>query len=304
MRVVDGLNSANRFIELARNSGVTAALSAPAEGNLFTGQSALIHTRGVTVEDMVIGAPMGVHVTLGDPPKLRYGPKNTQPMTRMGAAALLRQTLIQTQEYADKLQRYERKQAAGNEGNETSPPPRDLKLDALLPVLRGEIPLIVSADRFDDIHTAIRIAEEFGLSVVLNGGAEAHRVAGALSDKGIPVIWGPAGARYGELEAMRGDAHTPTQLTEAGVMVAFQTGGVENVAGLLEQARIAVRNGLPRHSALRALTLNPARIFGVSDQLGSLEVGKCADLVVFSGDPLEELASVEMVVVQGRIVRR
>jgi imidazolonepropionase-like amidohydrolase len=304
MRVVDGLNPDNRFIPLAARSGVTAALCAPAEGNLFTGQSALIRTSGSTVDDMVINTPVGVHVTLGEAPKLRYGAKNTAPMTRMGAAALLRQTLIQAQEYADKLARYERKQASQGEGDEATatPPARDLKLEALLPVLRGEKPLVVSADRFDDIHTAMRIAEEFSVPVILNRGAEAHRIADALADRGLPVIWGPASASFQELEARRGSAESPAQLAQAGVIFAFQTGGIGDVDGLLDQARIATVNGLPREAALRALTLYPAQIFGVADRLGSLENGKAADLVVFSGDPLEQLSNVEMVFVGGRQV--
>ncbi len=305
MRVVDGLNPANRFFGPARNSGVTAALCAPAEGNLVTGQSALIRTFGATVEELVVSSPMGVHVTLGEAPKLRYGPKNTQPMTRMGAAALLRQTLIQAQEYAGKLERYERKLASRSEDEDApTPPTRDLKLEALLPVLRGEKPLIVSADRFDDIHTALRISSEFNVPMILNGGAEAHRLAGSLSDRGLPVVWGPANAPYQELEAMRGSLQAPAMLAEAGVVFAFQTGGVENVGGLLEQARASVANGLPREGALKALTLSPAQIFRVTDEFGSLEIGKSADLVVFSGDPLEELSTVEMVFVQGRIVGR
>ncbi len=304
MSVVDGLNPDNRFLPLAGRSGVTVALCAPAEGNLLTGQSALIHTSGTSVDEMVISSPVGVHVTLGEAPKLRYGAKNTAPMTRMGAAALLRQTLILAQEYSDKIARYERKQASQSEDEEDKavPPTRDLKLEALLPVLRGEIPLIVGADRFDDIHTALRIADEFGVSIVLNRGAEAHRLAAELAEKDVPVIWGPAGARYQELEARRGTGRTPALLSEAGVRLAFQTGGIDNVAGLLEQARIAMANGLSREETLKAMTLYPAQIFGVVDQLGSLEEGKLADIVVFSGDPLGELSSVEMVFIGGRQV--
>lgn len=302
MNVVDGLNPDNRFLPLAGRSGVTVALCAPAEGNLLTGQSALIFTSGSSVEELVIKSPVGVHLTLGEAPKLRYGAKNTAPMTRMGAAALLRQTLIQAQEYSDKIARYERKQASQNEDDEDKavPPTRDLKLEALLPVLRREIPLIVGADRYDDIHTALRIAEEFGVSIVLNRGAEAHRLAAELAEKDVPVIWGPAGARYQELEARRGTGRTPALLSEAGVRFAFQTGGIENVAGLLEQARIAMANGLSREETLKAMTLYPAQIFGISDRFGSIEVGKSADLVVFSGDPLGELASPEIVFVEGK----
>ncbi len=304
MRVVDGLNPDNRFFPHAVRSGVTTALCAPAEGNLFTGQSALIHTHGATVEEMAIGAPIGVHVTLGEPPKLRYGPKNTQPMTRMGAAALLRQTLVDAQGYADKLASFEQARSSREEGDDddSSPPARDLKLEALVPVLRGEVPLIVSAERFDDIHTALRIAAEFDVSIILNRGAEAHRVSGELAARDVPVIWGPANASLRELEAMRGTATTPALLAEAGVRIAFQTGGVDNVDGLLHQARTAMSNGLSREETLKALTLYPAQIFGVGDRLGSLEVGKSADLVVFSGDPLEAPSVVEMVLVAGRPV--
>ena len=302
MRVVDGLNPANRFFPLATRAGITTVLCAPAEGNLLTGQSALIRTNGSTVDEMVINSPAGVHVTLGEAPKLRYGAKNSAPMTRMGAAALLRQTLIQAQEYAGKLVRYERKQTEGQDSSSANPPSRDLKLEALLPILWGEKPLIVGADRFDDIHTALRISAEFGVSMVLNRGAEAHRVANLLAERRVPVIWGPANASYQEMEAMRGTGETPALLADAGVSFAFQTGSVDNVAGLLDQARVSIVNGLSREEALKALTIYPARIFGVAERLGSLEVGKSADLVVFSGDPLEDLSRVEMVFIGGRQV--
>lgn len=304
MRVVDGLNPASRFFPLALRAGITAVLCAPAEGNLLSGQSALVHTYGSTVNEMQISAPVGVHVTLGEAPKLRYGEKNQAPMTRMGAAALLRQTLIQAQEYGDKLDRFEHQRSSRDEAADsgTAPPARDLKLEALLPVLRGELPLIVGADRFDDIHTALRIAAEFGVSLVLNRGAEAHRVAAQLAERGVPVIWGPANASVQEMEAMRGTAQTPALLAEAGVSFAFQTGGVDNVAGLLDQARISIVNGLSREQALKALTLYPAQSFGLAERLGSLDVGKSADLVVFSGDPLADLSGVEMVFIGGRQV--
>ena len=173
-------------------------------------------------------------------------------------------------------------------------------MEALLPVLRGTVPLIVSADRFDDIHTALRIAAEFDVRIILNHGAEAHRLAGELAGQGIPVIWGPASARYRELESQEGRPETPGILARAGVRVAFQTGSIEDVAGLLAQARTAVVHGLSREEALKGLTIYPAQLFGVGDELGSLEVGKWADVVVFDGDPLSELSKAEIVFVGGR----
>jgi imidazolonepropionase-like amidohydrolase len=302
MRIIDGLNPANRFFPLALRSGVTAALSAPAEGNLMTGQSALVRLDGATVEEMVVAFPVGIHVTLGESPKARFGTKNRAPMTRMGSAALLRQTLIDASVYAEKLERHRREQAAFEAGEkEKAPPPvaRDLKMEALIPVIRGEKPLIVGADRFDDIHTALRVSTEFGLDMILNGGAEAHRLADELSRREITVLWGPMTAPHRELEASKGTTETPSVLAAAGIPFAFQTGSIQNVSGLFTQARAAFASGLPRDEALRGLTLYPAEIFGVADALGSVEVGKMADLIVLEGDPLEEASRVEMVFVGG-----
>ncbi len=304
MRIIDGLNPDNRFILLARRSGVTAALSAPSGGNLFTGQSALVQLEGATVEEMVTSFPVGIHVTLGEAPKARYGTKNRAPMTRMGSAALLRQTLIDALGYDEKLSAYERKAEAYQAGDEEKKPipvPRDLKLEALLPVVRGEKPLIIAADRYDDIHTALRVAAEFDVRMVLHGGAESHRLAKELADGGIPVIWGPTAAPFKELEARRGTPRTPLTLADAGVPFAFQTGSVENVGGLLNEARLAFSHGLPYGEAMRGLTLYPAGIFGVADQMGSLEAGKSADIIVLSGDPLREASRIEMVFVKGRM---
>lgn len=303
LRITDALNPANRFIPMARNSGVTTALCAPAEGNLLSGQSALIRLAGTTIEEMVLSTPVGIHGSLGEAPKIRYGPKGRAPMTRMGAAALLRQTVVNAKGYAEKLALYQRKRAeyeAGSAEQEPTRPDRDFKLEALLPVVGGQKPLILGADRLDDIYTALRITAEFELPIVLNHGAEAHRLASELAERDIAVIWGPVGAAYRELESERGTPATPALLSEAGIRFAFQTGSIENVAGLLDQARAAIIHGLPPEEALKALTLYPAQIFKVADRIGSLEVGKLADIVVFDGDPLAELAKVEMVFIGGR----
>lgn len=302
LRIVDGLNPANRFLPAARGSGVAAALAAPSPGNLITGQSALIHLSGSTVEEMVVRSPVGVHVTLGEGPKARYGSKNQTPMTRMGSAALLRQTLVDATTYAAKLRRHQEQEAAFAEGTreeEPTPLSRDLKQEALVPVVRGELPLIIGADRYDDILTALRITAEFEVPMVLLGGAEAHRLTEELARRGIPVIWGPSRAPNQELEAMGGTPETPAILTEAGVRVAFQTGGITNVDGLLREARASYAAGLPYDAALAALTLFPAQIFGVADEMGSLEAGKAANIVVFDGDPLDSPARVERVFVKG-----
>jgi imidazolonepropionase-like amidohydrolase len=305
LRIIDALNPDNRFIPLARRTGVTAVLCAPGEGNLLTGQSALIRLSGRAIEDMVVQFPVAVHGMLGEAPKLRYGKKSKAPMTRMGAAALLRQKLVDAQEHHARLERYradlaEYEREKKEDSDEPTRPEPNLELEALIPIVKGEKPLVVSADRLDDILTALRIAKEFELKLILNHGAEAYRVAERLAVENVPVILGPVGTYYQRQETLRAKPELASLLRQAGVSIAFQTGSAENVSGLLEQARHAVRYGLAYDEAVKALTLYPAQIYGVADQIGSLDVGKSADLAVFDRDPIRELARIEMVFIRGR----
>ncbi len=311
LRIIDSLDPENRFIPLARRSGVTAALVAPGEGNLLSGQSALLRLAGDRLEDMVVRFPVGVHGSLGELPKLRYGPKNQMPSTRMGEAALLRQTWVEAQSYKDKLDRYEQKladyRAKEKEGKAAAadrpePPAKDFKLLALIPLLDGKQPWIVRANRMDDILTALRLAEEFQLTLILNHGAAAWRVADRLAVRNIPVLVGPAGADFQMDETQGARPDLAARLRQAGVKIAFQTGSTQNVSDLLSQAQAAVAAGLPKEEALKALTLYPAQIFGVADRLGSLEAGKLADLVIFDGDPLARTVRVKMVLIGGKTV--
>lgn len=326
LRIIDALNPANSFISIARKSGVTAALTAPGEGNLLSGQSALIYLCGETMEDMVLKFPVAVHGNLGETSKLRYGEKGQMPSTRMGAAALLRQTLIDTQAYSDKLLVYEKKlqeyktkkekevkekkkDKKDKEKNEKkslqepTPPPTDFKLKSLIPVIQREQYLVLRANRLDDILTSLRIAEEFGIKIVINHGAEAYKVADKLARKNIPVLVGPVESYFQRIETREALYENAAKLHKAGVKIAFQTGSVKNVSDLIYQAESAVKYGLPYDEAVRALTLYPAQIFGVDDKIGSLEKGKIANLVVFEGDPLKRLSEVNMVVIKGKVFR-
>jgi len=329
LRIIDALNPENSFIHIARKGGVTAALTAPGEGNLLSGQSALICLCGETMEDMVLKFPVAVHGNLGETSKLRYGEKGQMPSTRMGAAALLRQTLIDAQAYSDKILAYEKKleeykskeKKAEKEGKEKkekkeqkekkkkeSPqeptsPSIDFKLESLIPILKGDQYLVLRANRQDDILTALRIAEEFGIEIVINHGAEAYKVADKLAQRNIPVLVGPVGSYFQRIETRGALYENVVKLHQAGVKIAFQTGSVENVSNLLYQAENAVRYGLPYDEAVKALTLYPAQIFGVADVIGSLEKGKIANLVVFDGDPLKRLTRVKMVVIKGKVFK-
>ena len=289
LRIIDAIDPNNRFIALARKTGVTSVLSAPGEGNLLSGQSALIHLHGKTVKDMLISFPVAVNGSMGEMPKLRYGQKGRYPSTRMGIAALLRQTLINANNYQAKL-------------SLSDPPPVDFSMQALGPVLKKEIPLMLRANRRDDILTLLRIADEYQLKIILNHGAEAYRLADKLAARKIPVIVGPIFSYYQKEETSRAQLENPALLHKAGVKIAFQTGSIRNFGDLIYQAQTAIKHGLPYQEALKALTINPAEIFGIGDQIGSLEKGKTADIVLFRGDPLGTTSQVVMVIIKGEIV--
>lgn len=289
LRIIDAINPENRFISLARKHGITAVLCAPGEGNLLSGQSALIHLHGKYLEDMVVRFPVAVHGNMGEMPKLRYGEKNRYPSTRMGEAALLRQTLTDAQAYKVSRERKE-------------PPPVDFKFEALLPVLSGKLPLMVRANRMDDILTVLRIVEEYKIKLILNHGADAYRVAQKLAEHKIPVVVGPVFSQQLREETSRAILENPALLHKAGVKIAFQTGSFRHYGDLLYQVEMAVKHGLPREVALKAVTLNPAEIFGVADKLGSLETGKIANVVLFKGEPFKTLAKPVAVILRGQIV--
>ncbi len=289
LRITDALNPGNRFIALARKRGIANVLCAPGESNLLSGQSALIHLSGHSLQDMVVKFPAALHGNLGEIPKMHYGAKNRYPSTRMGEAALLRQTLLDAQAYREKLEQPE-------------PPDRDLKLESLIPVLKGELPLMVRANRMDDILTVLRISDEYGIKLILNHGSDAHRVADRLAARGIPVIVGPFSAHQMREETARATLEGPAQLLEAGVKFAFQTGGFQNYGDLIYQAETAVKYGLAPEEAWKALTIYPARIFGVDSELGSLEAGKLANLVIYKGDPLRSVAPLKLIMIRGQVL--
>jgi imidazolonepropionase-like amidohydrolase len=311
LRIIDGFDPGNEFIPLARRAGVTTVLVAPAIGNLLSGQSALVRLDGADVATMIVKFPVGVHGSLGEAPKLRYGKKDQMPMTRMGEAALLRQTLSDAQAYKDELaayekksRAYEQKQKEGKAGDEERPvpPAANPVSQSLLPVLEARMPLILSVDRLDDILTALRIADEFKLKIILNGGADAYKVKEKLAALRIPVLLRPRAAYRLTVETGGAIAENAALLQKAGVKIAFETGSFTNLGDLAAQARMAVAAGLPYKEALKALTMNAAEIFGAEDSIGSLEKGKSADIVVYDQDPINGPARLKLVIVAGKVV--
>lgn len=301
LRIIDAFNADNRFIPDARNQGITSVLVAPGRGNLLAGQSAFLRLVGGDVAEMSIKFPAAVHGTLGGVFKKRSKSAQTYPYTRMGAAALLRQTLIDTQDYHGQILDAEKKRSPGkDETRQSSRPALQPTLEALVPVIKGKLPLLITANRYDDILTALRIAQEFKIRIIISEGAEACRVADTLASMKVPVIVRPKNAYGLTVETANAVPENAALLQKAGVKIAFQTGSIRNLGDLLPQAQEAIRHGLAPDDALRALTINPAEIFGVADKVGSLEKGKSADIVIFSEDPSLSSAKVRTVIIRGK----
>ena len=291
VRVVDAINPADIGFRDAISGGVLAVNVNPGSGNPIGGQTAAVKCWGRTVEDMLLRAPSGLKSALGENPKRNYGNRNETPATRLGTASVIRSALV----------------AAANYLQERSddPPKRDLTLEALGLALRREIPWRQHAHRADDIATALRIAAEFGYDLVLDHGTEAHMIADVVAAAGVPVVIGPLLTARSKVELRNRSLTAPALLAAAGVTIALTTDHpVVPIHFLVHSATFAVKEGLDREAALRSLTINPARIMGVSGQLGSLAPGKDADLVIWSGDPLDVMSRAERAYISGAEVYR
>jgi imidazolonepropionase-like amidohydrolase len=311
MRALDAIHPEDPgFADLA-SAGVTTVLTGPGSGNLIGGQWACVKTAPKpSVEEMVLVEPAGMKMALGENPRRVYGDQKKTPSTRMGNAAVLRDALVQARNYLDTWERYEKDvtayeakvEAGDEEAKSPKKPERDLKLEALGRVLKREMKARVHAHRADDMLTAIRIAEEFDLDLTLEHATEGYKIADVLAAKGIPVTAGPILFSRVKYELKNMTPKNPGLMAAAGVTVAIQTDEMSAVRYLSINAALAVREGMPEEEALKAITINPARIIGVEDRVGSLEVGKDADIVVFSGHPFDYRTVADLVLVDGQVV--
>ena len=296
LRAIDGVNPLDRCFEEARAAGVTTVLTGPGSANPVAGQFAAIKTTGRWVDAMVVKAPAAMKLALGENPKSVYNERHETPVTRMATASLIRENLRKALEYAEKLER-----AAADE--EEDKPDFDPKLEALLPVVRGELPVHIHAHRADDIATGIRLAKEFSLDYVIVHGTEAHRIPDLLAQEGARVITGPSLGDRSKPELANMTLENPAILAMHGVKVAICTDHpVIPVQYLPLCAALAVRGGMPPEAALAAITINAAEIAGIGHLVGSLTPGKQADIVVTSGHPLNVLSRVRAVFIGGRQV--
>ncbi|MGH3277313.1 MAG: amidohydrolase [Streptosporangiaceae bacterium] len=295
VRAIDAINPADLGFRDAIAGGVLAVNVNPGSGNPVGGQTAALKCWGQTVDQMVLRAPSGMKSALGENPKRVYGDKGKMPSTRLGIAAVIRSAFVDAANYLERLAAQERKPAADRQAVD-----RDLKLEALGRVLRREIPWRQHCHRADDIATAIRIADEFGYDLVIDHGTEAYLLADIIAARGIPVIIGPLLTSRSKVELLNRSVANPGRLARAGVTIAITTDHpVVPIHFLVHQATLAVKEGLDPVTALASITINPARIAGIDDRLGSIEPGKDADLVIWSGDPLDVHSRVEIALIEG-----
>lgn len=295
VRALDAINIEDIAFAEALAGGVTATVVKPGSGNPIGGQTVAIKTGGGrSVDAQVIRQSVSVKSALGENPKQVYGDRKQLPSTRMGVALVIRQALLDTQDY---VARRDRAAADG------APFARDLAKEALAQVLSGELLWDQHVHRHDDIATALRLADEFGLRLVLNHGTEAHKHAAELAARDIPVIYGPILSSRSKVEVREASVDNLVTLAAAGVRVALTTDHPVVPMGQLNlQAAVAVRAGLPWQSAIEAMTVRAAEIVRIDDRVGALQPGLDADIVLWSGDPLDVQSRVERVYIGGREV--
>jgi len=307
LRAIDAIHPEDNAFKDLREAGVTCIGTGPGSGNLVGGQTAVIKTRGRTIEEMLVRFPGGMKMALGENPKRVYGEQKRTPSTRMGNAGTLREWLTKAQGYLSKKAKHEQKTAdfkAGvKDAKEPEPFEIDLKLEGLGKILTREIPAHIHAHRVDDIMTAIRLAKEFDLDLILIHATEGYKIADVLAQEGIPCVPGPVLISRSKYELRELSTKNAAILSKAGVKIAIQTDQMSAVRHIRLDAAVAVNEGMSDDEALRAITLTPAELLRVDERVGSIAVGKDADLVILSAHPFDVAHSrVERVLIEGEVI--
>ncbi len=293
LRAIDGFNPMDPALEEARNAGVTTLCTGPGSANVLGGTFTVVKTYGKRIDDMYIVKEAAMKCAFGENPKRCY--RSNGNASRMSTAAKLRDMLFKAREYDRKLQ------AAGDDPDKR--PAHDMKMEALLPVIRGEMPLKAHAHQANDIFTAIRIAKEFGVKLTLEHVTEGHLIVEELAQEDYPLAVGPTLTHPSKFELRNKSWDTPGVLQKAGCQVSIITDSpVIPQAYLPLCAGLAVKAGMDPFGALQAITINPAKHIGAADRVGSLEVGKDADIVLTDGCPFEVSTVVQKVFIDGKEV--
>ena len=302
LKILDGVNPFNKNIKYTLMAGITSGMLTPGRQNVIGGQTAVVKFRGKTVTEMVLREPAGLKFSLGEGPKTTYGSKGRLPSTRMGSAYVIRNALLEAEDYVRQWDSYKKKK---DKAEDVKSPKRDLKLEPLAKVRRGELTAFFECYRVDDILTTLRILDEFDLKGVLVGCTEGHKIAEEIAKRKVPVIVSPFGVGPRRVETQEVSIRNAAILASSGVKVVIkgeEAFGVGTIRELPLLAAFAVKGGLDRDLALRAITLSAAEVLGVADRLGSIEPGKDADMVVFSGDPFHYRTIIKRVLIDGQTI--
>ncbi|AYF54429.1 amidohydrolase [Clostridium novyi] len=293
LRAIDAINPMDTSFKDAIKGGVTTVMTGPGSANPMGGQFVAMKTSGICVDDMVIKEPAAIKIAFGENPKRIYKSKNKMPTTRMATAALIREILTKAQNYKIK------KEKALKEGKDFE---ENFRLEPLIPVLNKQIPLKAHCHRTDDILTAIRIAKEFDVNLTLDHCSEGHLIADYIKQSGRDVIVGPTLTARTKIEVKNKTFKTPKILHDNSIKIAIMTDHpVIPIEYLPLCAGLAAKEGLGIEEALKAITINPAEICGIDNRVGSLEVGKDADIVISNGNPLDSLTSTICTIINGKV---
>ncbi|HWG50314.1 MAG TPA: amidohydrolase family protein [Candidatus Acidoferrales bacterium] len=299
MHVYDAFHAETAVIPVTRINGITNAIVAPASEDTLPGQDSFIQLAGKSADEMLLVRDIAMPLNFTGAQRRNQSFEQAKyPFTRMAMAAQLRQAFIDAQEYEQKLKAYDKKKSS--DADKAGPPPkRDLKLEALLPYLHGEKPVVLAAEESNDVQTAMGLAKEFHLKVILNHLTHASAILDQIAASGFPVIVGPIYDDPKESERYDAVFKLPAEMAKRGIKIAFASYDAHNARNLPYAAGYAVAFGLPHDEALKAITLNPAQMWGVDKDLGSLDVGKEGNVVVANGDPLDVKTDVKHVFIDG-----
>jgi imidazolonepropionase-like amidohydrolase len=295
VRAIDAIDIDDEGFRDALSGGVTSIVVKPGSGNPIGGQTVAIKSwGGRTIDEQVISDAVSVKSALGENPKRVYGEKKQTPSTRLGVALVIREAFAAAEDY---------RAARDHAFAESKPFPRDLAKETLVRVLDGELAWDQHTHRHDDIATALRLADEFGYRLVINHGTEGHKLADVLAERDVPVIYGPMFTSRSKVELRDRGIPNLVAMAKAGVRVAITTDApVVPINFLVHQASFAVKEGLPRETALAAITSNPASFLRLDHRVGALRTGLDADVVIWTGDPLDVNSRAERVFIDGREV--
>jgi imidazolonepropionase-like amidohydrolase len=304
VRTLDSFNPNERLLKVLNQYGVTTVQTAPGPRNPIAGRAGIFKTAGIgsapaTVEQLAVRQESAMVFNLGDTPKITYGKKEKAPTTRMKTAEIIRHALSDAKAYEEKWDKWKK------EGGDISKQPtRDMKLEALVPVVDGKLPAIFNAYRADDIDTAIRIGNEFHLRYMLASVTEGYLITDVIRRAGVPCLPGPVMQRSESMETANATFENAAILKRAGIPIALMSGYEGYVPKnriLLFEAGIAAANGLGMEEALRTVTASAAKVLAIDDRVGSLDPGKDADIALFDGDPFEYTSHVVAVLVGGQL---